>query len=405
MATATTKTSIYTWQGIDKQGRTTKGESSGASQAVVKAQLRKQGITPKTVKKKPKPLFSSKKPITPADISIFTRQLATMMKAGVPLVQSFDIVAEGLDNPSMAELVITIKNEVASGSGFATAISKHPNQFDELYCNLVASGEQSGTLETMLDRVATYKEKSEALKAKIKKAMTYPIAVLAVAAIVTGILLVKVIPQFAESFANFGSELPAFTQMVVALSEWVQEWWLVIVVAIVAAIFLFKEAVKRSPAVALAVDKAALKAPVIGEIVFHSIIARFARTLATTFSAGVPLVDALEAVSGTAGNIIYTDAIKRIREDVLTGQQLYTSIRSTELFPNMLLQMVSIGEQSGALDEMLEKVAIHYEEAVDNSVDNLTALLEPIIMSFLGVVVGGLMIAMYLPIFMMGAAV
>ncbi len=405
MATASAKTSIYTWQGTDKQGRTTKGESSGASQAMVKAQLRKQGITPKTVKKKAKPLFSSKKPIKPADISVFTRQLATMMKAGVPLVQSFDIVAEGLDNPSMAELVVNIKNEVASGSGFAAAISKHPDQFDELYCNLIASGEQSGTLETMLDRVATYKEKSEALKAKIKKAMTYPIAVLAVATIVTGILLVKVIPQFAESFANFGSELPAFTQLVVALSEWVQEWWFVIIVAALAVFFLTKEAIKRSPTVALAADKAALKAPVVGDIVFQSIVARFSRTLATTFSAGVPLVDALEAVAGTAGNIIYTDAIKQIREDVMTGQQLYTSIRATELFPNMLLQMVSIGEQSGALDEMLEKVAIHYEEAVDNSVDNLTALLEPIIMSFLGVVIGGLMIAMYLPIFMMGAAV
>lgn len=405
MATASAKTSIYIWQGVDKQGRTTKGESSALNQAVVKVQLRKQGITPKTIKKKPKPLFSTKKPIKPADISIFTRQLATMMKAGVPLVQSFDIVAEGLDNPSMAELVTTIKNDVASGSGFAASISKHPNQFDELYCNLIASGEQSGTLEIMLDRVATYKEKSEALKAKIKKAMTYPIAVLAVATIVTGILLVKVIPQFAVSFEGFGSELPAFTQMVVALSEWVQEWWLIIVVAAIAAIFLFKEAVKRSPAVALATDKALLKAPVVGDIVFHSIIARFSRTLATTFSAGVPLVDALEAVAGTAGNIIYRDAIKKIREDVMTGQQLYSSIKATDLFPNMLLQMVSIGEQSGALDDMLEKVAIHYEEAVDNSVDNLTALLEPIIMSFLGIVVGGLMIAMYLPIFMMGAAV
>ncbi|MCP3907787.1 MAG: type II secretion system F family protein [Oceanicoccus sp.] len=405
MATASAKTSIYIWQGVDKQGRTTKGESSALNQAVVKVQLRKQGITPKTIKKKPKPLFSTKKPIKPADISIFTRQLATMMKAGVPLVQSFDIVAEGLDNPSMAELVTTIKNDVASGSGFAASISKHPNQFDELYCNLIASGEQSGTLEIMLDRVATYKEKSEALKAKIKKAMTYPIAVLAVATIVTGILLVKVIPQFAVSFEGFGSELPAFTQMVVALSEWVQEWWLIIVVAAIAAIFLFKEAVKRSPAVALATDKALLKAPVVGDIVFHSIIARFSRTLATTFSAGVPLVDALEAVAGTAGNIIYRDAIKKIREDVMTGQQLYSSIKATDLFPNMLLQMVSIGEQSGALDDMLEKVAIHYEEAVDNSVDNLTALLEPVIMSFLGIVVGGLMIAMYLPIFMMGAAV
>jgi type IV pilus assembly protein PilC len=405
MATAISKTKIYVWNGTDRQGRTTKGESSGVSQAMVKAQLRKQGITPKVVKKKAKPLFSSKKPIKPADISIFTRQLATMMKAGVPLVQSFDIVAEGLDNPSMTEMVLAIKNEVAAGTSFANAIGKHPKYFDDLYCNLIASGEQSGTLETMLDRVATYKEKSEALKAKIKKAMTYPIAVLVVATIVTGILLIKVIPQFAESFASFGSELPAFTLFVVSLSEFVQEWWLIILFGVVAASFLFKEAIKRSSAVALAVDKAALKAPVVGPIIFQSIIARFARTLSTTFSAGVPLVDALEAVEGTAGNLVYSAAIRRIREEVTSGQQLFTAIRSTDLFPNMLLQMVSIGEQSGSLDDMLEKVAIHYEDAVDNSVDNLTALLEPIIMSFLGVVVGGLMIAMYLPIFMMGAAV
>ncbi|MFT7129323.1 MAG: type IV pilus assembly protein PilC [Gammaproteobacteria bacterium] len=406
MATATAKTSVYKWNGIDRQGKTTSGESQGVSQAMVKAQLRKQGITPKAVKKKAKPLFGGGgKAITPADISIFTRQLATMMKAGVPLVQSFDIVAEGLDNPSMGELVHQIKNEVASGSGFANAISKHPKYFDELFCNLVASGEQSGTLETMLQRIATYKEKSEALKAKIKKALTYPIAVLVVATIVTGILLVKVIPTFADTFQSFGSELPAFTLMVLGLSEFVQEWWLIMLAAIVASIFLFKEARTRSAAVALAVDKFMLKAPIIGNIIYQSIIARFARTLATTFSAGVPLVDALDAVSGTAGNIIYARAIKKIRDDVTTGQQLFTSIRATNLFPSMLLQMVAIGEQSGALDDMLEKVANHYEDAVDNAVDNLTALLEPIIMSFLGVVVGGLMVAMYLPIFMMGAAV
>lgn len=405
MATAAIKTSVYTWQGTDRQGKPTSGESQGVSQAMVKAQLRKQGITPKAVKKKAKPLFGGGKAIKPADISIFTRQLATMMKAGVPLVQSFDIVAEGLDNPTMGELVHQIKNEVASGSGFANALSKHPKYFDELFVNLVASGETSGTLETMLERIATYKEKSEALKAKIKKALTYPIAVLVVAVVVTGILLVKVIPTFASTFKSFGSELPAFTQMVLELSEFVQEWWLIIMVSIIATIFLFKEARSRSPVVALAVDKFMLKAPVVGDIIYMSIIARFSRTLSTTFSAGVPLVDALEAVSGTAGNIIYARAIKKIRDEVITGQQLFTSIRATKLFPSMLLQMVAIGEQSGALDDMLEKVADHYEAAVDNAVDNLTALLEPIIMSFLGVVVGGLMVAMYLPIFMMGAAI
>lgn len=407
MATTTTaKTAIYTWTGVDKQGRPTKGETTGTSQAVVKAQLRKQGITPKAVKKKPKPLFGSGgKKITPADIAIFTRQLATMMKAGVPLVQSFEIVAEGLENPSMSELVLQIRNDVASGTGIASSISKHPKYFDDLFCNLVASGEASGTLETMLDRVATYKEKSEALKAKIKKAMTYPIAVLVVAFVVTGILLVKVVPQFAETFSSFGAELPAFTLFVLRLSEFTQEWWLIILISVAAIIFLFKEARERSDAVALGVDRIMLKLPVVGDIVYQSIMARFSRTLATTFAAGVPLVDALEAVAGTAGNIIYTDAIKRIREDVMTGTQLNAAIRMTGLFPNMLLQMVTIGEESGALDDMLEKVALFYEEAVDNAVDSLTSLLEPMIMSVLGVLVGGLMIAMYLPIFMLGSVV
>jgi type IV pilus assembly protein PilC len=406
MATTTAKTSIYTWKGVDKLGRPTSGESQGINQTMVKAQLRKQGITPKAVKKKTKPLFGGGgKKITPQDVAIFTRQLATMMKAGVPLVQSFDIVAEGLVNATMRNLVMEIKNDVASGSSFASSISKHPKYFDELFCSLIGSGEQSGTLETMLERVATYKEKSEALKKKIKKAMTYPIAVLAIAIIVTGILLIKVVPQFAETFSSFGAELPGFTLFVLAISNYVQEWWLVILVAILGTVVGIKEAQARSPAASLAIDKLMLKMPIVGDIVFNSIIARFARTLSTTFAAGVPLVDALEAVAGTAGNQIYTTAINRIRDDVTTGTQLTSAIRSTELFPTMLLQMVSIGEESGALDDMLEKVAVYYEEAVDNLVDNMTALLEPMIMSVLGVLVGGLMIAMYLPIFMIGSVV
>jgi type IV pilus assembly protein PilC len=406
MATTTAKTNTYTWRGLDKQGHVTKGESQGISQAIVKAQLRKQGIIPKSVKKKTKPLFGGGgKRITPADLAIFTRQLATMMKAGVPLVQSFDVVVDGLENPSMRDLVGQIKNDVASGSGFANSLAKHPKYFDDLFCNLVGSGESSGTLETMLDRVATYKEKSEALKAKIKKALTYPIAVVVVAMIVTGILLVKVVPQFAESFAGFGADLPAFTLLVLGLSEFMQEWWLIIIGAVIASVFLFKEAKRRSAAVRLAADKMMLKIPVVGEIVYNSIIARFARTLSTTFAAGVPLVDALDAVAGTAGNIVYTNAIKGIRNDVTTGQPLFSSIKATNLFPNMLLQMVLIGEESGALDDMLEKAALYYEEAVDNMVDGLTALLEPIIMAVLGVLVGGLMIAMYMPIFMIGAAI
>lgn len=401
-----TKTSTYIWKGTDRQGRDTSGELQGSNQAQVKALLRKQGIAAKAVKKKPKPLLGERKrPIKPADIAIFTRQLATMMKAGVPLVQSFDIVAEGLENPSMRDLVLNVKNDIASGTSFGNAIAKHPKYFDNLFCSLVSSGEQSGTLETMLDRVATYKEKTEALKAKIKKATTYPIAILVIALGVTGLLLIKVIPQFAESFTSFGADLPAFTKMVMNLSDFVIEWWLIILGAIIATVFILKETVKRSDAAALAADKIMLKLPVVGDIIYNSIIARFARTLSTTFAAGVPLVDALEAVAGTAGNIIYHDAIIRIKDEVTSGTTLTQSIRNTGLFPSMVLQMVSIGEESGDLDGMLEKVATHFEDAVDNMVDNMTALLEPIIMGVLGVLIGGLMIAMYLPIFMLGSAI
>jgi len=399
-------TAVFTWSGTDKTGRSTKGEIQATTTSMAKAQLRRQGIKPKSVRKKGKPLFGgSGKAIKPADISIFTRQLATMMKAGVPLVQSFDIVGEGLDNQRMRELVESIKNDVASGNGLAASLAKHPRQFDELYCSLVASGETSGTLEVMLDRVATYKEKTEQLKAKIKKAMTYPIAVVIVALIVTGILLVKVVPQFAETFRSFGSDLPSFTLFVLDISNFTQAWWYIIVVAIIAAVFLFREAKLRSVPFAEFLDKLMLKMPVIGNIVFNSVIARFSRTLATTFAAGVPLVEALESTAGAAGNSVYAKAIRQIRDDVTTGTTLYSSIKSTGLFPNMLLQMVSIGEESGALDDMLDKVANHYEDAVDNAVDSLSSLMEPIIMSVLGVLVGGLMIAMYLPIFMLGSVI
>jgi type IV pilus assembly protein PilC len=323
----------------------------------------------------------------------------------VPLVQSFDIVAEGLYNPSMREVVTEIKNEVASGTGLAASLEKYPQYFDELFVNLVGSGETSGTLETMLDRVATYKEKSEALKAKIKKALTYPIAVVCVALVVTGLLLVKVVPQFAETFSSFGADLPAFTLFVLTISNAAQDWWFIILIGIMLTVAAYKEAYKRSFAMRENVDRIMLKMPVIGDIVFNSVIARFSRTLATTFSAGVPLVEALDSVAGAAGNIIYAKAIRQIRNDVTTGSTLYSSIQSTGLFPMMLLQMVSIGEESGALDEMLEKVAQFYEDAVDNAVDSLSSLMEPIIMSVLGVLVGGLMIAMYLPIFMLGSVV
>jgi type IV pilus assembly protein PilC len=404
MATAS-KTQVFVWQGVDKQGRSTRGELSASSIALAKAQLRKQGIAAKQVKRKPKPLFSSKKAIKPEDIAIFTRQMATMLKAGVPLVQSFDIVAEGAGNPTLQDLVIEIKNDVASGGGFAAACAKHPKYFDDLFCSLVDSGEQSGTLEIMLDRVATYKEKTEALKKKIKKALTYPIAVIVVAIIVTSILLIKVVPTFAQTFESFGSDLPAFTKFVVGLSEWAQANWLIVLGIMIVAGFAFKQARRRSKRFSDWVDKITLKIPIIGDIVYNAVIARFSRTLATTFAAGVPLVDALTSVAGAAGNAVYNKAILQIRDDVTTGQTLTSSIRFTNLFPSMLLQMVSIGEESGSLDEMLDKVATHYEEAVDNAVDTLTSLLEPLIMSVLGVLVGGLMIAMYLPIFMLGSAI
>ncbi|MCX2982380.1 type II secretion system F family protein [Halieaceae bacterium IMCC14734] len=406
MATAAAKGSKFQWQGTDRNGNASKGEIESVSVAMAKAQLRQQGIKPRTVKKKSKPLFGDGgKKITASDIAIFTRQLATMMKAGVPLVQSFDIVGEGTDNARMRNVISTIKNEVASGTSLAASLSRYPQYFDELFVNLVASGETSGTLETMLSRVATYKEKSEQLKAKIKKALTYPIAVVVVALVVTGILLVKVVPQFAETFSSFGSELPAFTLFVLNISNAAQEWWLIILVGIIALVYAFREAMKRSVKFSEGIDRVMLKMPIFGDIVFNSVIARFSRTLATTFSAGVPLVEALDSVAGAAGNSVYAKAIKRIRDDVTTGSPLYTSILATGIFPTMLLQMVSIGEEAGALDDMLEKVADYYEEAVDNAVDSLSSLMEPMIMSVLGVLVGGLMVAMYLPIFMLGSVV
>lgn len=398
--------STYVWNGLDKNGRKSQGEIVATSVALAKAQLRKQGVVPKRVKKKPKPLFSlGSKSIKPADIAIFTRQMATMMKAGVPLVQSFDIVAEGLDNEKMRALVTAIKNEVAAGGGFAASLAKHPKYFDELFCSLVASGESSGTLEVMLDRIATYKEKTEALKAKIKKAMTYPIAVVIVAIIVTGILLVKVVPQFAETFQSFGADLPGFTLFVLGLSNFAQDWWFIFLIGFIAAGWGYTQALQRSKAFRDRVDALSLRIPVVGGIVHDSVIARFSRTLSTTFAAGVPLVEALESTAGAAGNAVYATAIRQIRDDVTSGTSLYQSIRSTGLFPSMLLQMTSIGEESGSLDEMLGKVADQYEAQVDNAVDSLSSLMEPIIMSVLGVLVGGLMIAMYLPIFMLGSVV
>jgi type IV pilus assembly protein PilC len=402
---ATPQQSIFIYKGTDRKGKNVQGEVSGSTQALVKAQLLKQGIRPKTVKKKPKPLFGGKGKIKPLDIAVFTRQMATMMKSGVPLVQSFDIVADGLENESMKELIQHIRTDVAAGSGFAVALRKHPRYFDDLFCNLVESGEQSGALDTLLDRIATYKEKTEALKAKIKKAMTYPMAVIVVAILVTAILLIKVVPQFAETFSGFGADLPAFTLFVLGISEFVQAYWLIILVGFIVGAYILKEMHHRSAGFRQFIDKSSLKIPIVGKIIYNSILARFARTLSTTFAAGVPLIDSLESVAGATGNIIYEKGVLGIRDDVATGVQLNQAMRSTGLFPNMMLQMTAIGEESGALDEMLGKVATYHEDIVDNMVDNLTALLEPMIMVVLGVLVGGLLVAMYLPIFQLGQVV
>ena len=402
---ATAEKVEFTYEGTNRGGTKVKGEIFALSDTLAKNELRKQGINPLKVKKKPKALFGGAAKPVPADIAIFARQIATMMQAGVPLVQSFDIIGQGNDKESMQKLILGIKSEVEGGVSLAEALSKYPLYFDQLFINLVNAGEQSGALETMLDKLATYKEKTEALKAKVKKALMYPIAVLAVAFIVTVILLVFVVPKFEELFDSFGADLPALTKFVIHLSEFMQEWWYVIAGSIGAAIWLFLRIKKTSHKLQEAVDRFMLKAPVIGEITTKSAIARYARTLETMSAAGVPLVEAMDSVAGACGNIVYYDACLKIRDEVSQGTQMQTSMRNTGLFPNMAIQMVSIGEEAGALDNMLSKVADFYENEVDNAVDALTSLLEPIIMAVLGVLVGGLIIAMYLPIFKLGSVV
>ena len=403
---ATAETITFLWEGLDKKGEKVKGESQSANELILKAELRRQGISPLKVKKKPKSLFGGKgKKIVPKDIAVFMRQLATMMTAGVPLVQAFDIIGKGNDKLTMQELILTIKSDVESGTNLADSLEKHPKYFDDLVCNLVAAGEQSGTLEKLLDKIATYKEKTEELKGKVKKALFYPIAVLIVAFIVCGILLIFVVPQFQDIFKSFGADLPAFTKMVIGLSNFVQAFWLYILVGLFAAGYVFNNAKQRSPAMRRSIDVIALKIPVVGAILEKSAIARFARTLSTMFAAGVPLVEAMESVGGATGNILFQEATLRMRDDVATGTQLQQAMKQTGLFPNMMVQMVAIGEESGSLDEMLGKVADFYEEEVDNMVGGLSSLLEPLIMAILGILVGGLVIAMYLPIFKMGAVV
>jgi len=399
------KPATFTYEGIDRKGSRVKGEITGKGPALVRAELRKQGIQAKKVVKKREMSLGGKRKIKPMDIALFTRQMATMMKAGVPLVQAFEIVSDGLENPSMREVILKLKADVESGNNFAGALRQHPRLFDDLYCSLIESGEASGSLETMLDRVALYKEKTEALKQKIKKAVKYPIAVICVAVIVTGILLVKVVPTFQELFQGFGAELPAFTQFVINLSEGLQSNFLLVLLIGAGLIIGFTEARKRSQGFHDAVDRALLRIPVVGPITHKATVARFARTLSTTFAAGVPLIDALDACAGATGNVVYRKAVLQVKEDVATGQQLQFAMRSTGVFPAMALQMTAIGEESGALDEMLGKVATYYEDEVDNLVDGLTSMLEPLIMAILGVLIGGLIIAMYLPIFQLGAVV
>lgn len=405
MADTKVKSTVYLWEGRDRKGTIVKGEISGTSIALVKAQLRKQGIAPSKVKKRSISLFTKGKKIKPKDIALFTRQMATMMRAGVPLLQSFDIIAEGVENPNMRKLVDDVKQEVAAGNSFAASLRKKPEYFDDLYCSLVNAGEQAGALETLLDRVATYKEKTEALKAKIKKAMTYPIAVLVVAIVVSGILLIKVVPQFQEVFSSFGAALPAFTLMVIALSEAVQEWWFIMLGGVIAASFAIRNFHKKSLKFRNWTDRLVLKIPVIGQILYKSAVARYARTLSTTFAAGVPLVEALDSVSDATGNVVFKNAVNSIKADVSSGSPMHQSMRTTGVFPTLAIQMTAIGEESGALDDMLDRVATIYEAEVDNMVDSLTSLMEPMIMAVLGVVVGGLVIAMYLPIFQLGNVV
>ncbi|GGL96504.1 type II secretion system protein F [Pseudomonas asuensis] len=405
MADKALKMSAFTWEGTDRKGVKIKGEMTGLNPALVKAQLRKQGINPTRVRKKSVSIFSRGKKIKPLDIALFTRQLATMLGAGVPLLQSFDIISEGFDNPNMRKLVDDVKQDVAAGNSLSSSLRKKPQYFDDLYCNLVDAGEQSGALETLLDRVATYKEKTEQLKKKIKKAMTYPAAVVVVAIIVSVILLVKVVPQFQSVFQGFGAELPAFTLMVIGISEVLQEWWFIVLLILFGLGLAFQMAHKRSEKFRDSIDRLLLKVPVVGSILYKSAIARYARTLSTTFAAGVPLVDALDSVSGATGNVVFRNAVDKIKQDVSTGMQLNFSMRTTAVFTSMAVQMTAIGEESGALDEMLDKVATFYEEEVDNMVDSLTALMEPMIMAVLGVLVGGLIIAMYLPIFQLGSVV
>jgi len=399
---ATVKETIYSWEGKDKAGKPVRGEMRAGGETIVSATLRRQGILVSKIKKKS---FSSGKAITEKDIALFTRQLATMMKAGVPLLQSFDIVGKGHTNPSVSKLILDIRGDIETGTSMSQAFRKYPLYFDPLFCNLVGAGEQAGILEDLLTRLAIYKEKTVAIKAKIKGALFYPVSILAVAFIVTAVIMIWVVPAFKSVFTSFGADLPAPTLIVMNISDVCVKYWYVVFGVPVAAIYLFMQAWKRNLELQRTMDRLLLKAPIFGDIVRKATVARWTRTLATMFAAGVPLVESLDSVGGAAGNAVYLDATIKIQNEVSSGTSLTMAMQNTNVFPNMVTQMVSIGEESGALDAMLGKVADFYEEEVDEAVANISSLMEPFIMVILGVLIGGLVIAMYLPIFKLGNVV
>ncbi|UYB53339.1 type II secretion system F family protein [Xanthomonas sp. AM6] len=396
----------FVWEGTDKRGVKMKGEQTAKNANLLRAELRRQGITPSVVKPKPKPLFGAAgSKISPKDIAFFSRQMATMMKSGVPIVGSLEIIASGHKNPRMKKMVDQIRTDIEGGSSLYEAISKHPIQFDELYRNLVKAGEGAGVLETVLETVAAYKENIEALKGKIKKALFYPAMVVAVALLVSSILLVWVVPQFEEVFKGFGADLPAFTQMIVAASRFMVSYWWILLIVLLGSVIGFIFAYKRSPSMQHGMDRLILKVPIIGQIMHNSSVARFARTLAVTFRAGVPLVEALDIVAGATGNSVYEKAVLRMRDDVSVGYPVNVAMKQANLFPHMVIQMTAIGEEAGALDAMLFKVAEYFEQEVNNAVDALSSLIEPLIMVFIGTIVGGMVIGMYLPIFKLASVV
>ncbi len=405
MAERAEKLIPFLWEGVDKSGRKTRGETEAPNAATVNATLRRQGIKPVKVRRRSKPLFQMKRKIKSKDVTIATRQLSTMIAAGIPIAQSFDILSKGQDNPSMRDMLISVRQDVEAGTNLSSALGKFPLHFDELYTNLVGAGEQSGTLDVLMDKIAVYHEKTEALKSKIKSALFYPAAVIVVAILVTAVLMIFVIPEFENLFHGYGAELPALTQMVINLSKWFRGNWWILLGGIIGSIVFLVFTHKRSARMRHIIDRVILRLPIVGEILRKATIARYARTLSTMFGAGVPLVDALESVAGASGNRVYHDGVMEIRSQVSTGQQLATSMEATSLFPNMVVQMVSIGEESGELELMLAKVADFYEQEVDDAVAAMSSLIEPLIMIFLGVVIGGLVVAMYLPIFKMASVV